>query len=80
VTPDRIFDEQTEAILHKITMESFRDYVARILSPSPFDFRGRHLMTKEEAEWTADKLIERMNTMPDKGIAFMNEMYRESIE
>lgn len=73
---DRIFDDETQAILNRITMECFRDYIARILGPSPFDFRGRHLMTKAEAEKTADDLIERMKAMPDSGAALMREMYR----
>lgn len=71
---DPIFDEETRAILDKMTMESFRDYVARILRRSPFDFRSRRL-TKAEAERIADELIDKIKTIPDRGAAFMKAVY-----
>src|ERR1700733_12027332 len=75
---DPIFDEETKATLEKVMLESFRDYVARILGPSPFDFRGRHLMSKEQAEKTADELIAKMQMMPDKGAAFIRATFMPS--
>jgi len=65
-----------EEIMHKLANDMLRNHIARTLGPSPFDFRGRHLMPKVEAEKIADDVIDAMEKAPDKGQAILEALYK----
>jgi hypothetical protein len=65
-----------EEIMHKLANERLRSHIAHILGPSPFDFRGRHLMSKAEAERIADQVVDAMEKAPDKGQAIFEALYK----
>lgn len=63
-----------EEIMCSLRNDMLRNHIARTLGPSPFDFRGRHLMSREEAEKIADEVIEAMKKAPDKGHAILTAL------
>ena len=65
-----------EEIMHKLANDMLRNHIARTLGPSPFDFRGGHLMSKAEAEKIADDVIDAMGKSPDKGQAILEAIYK----
>ncbi len=69
-----------EEIMHKLANERLRSHIAHVLGPSPFDFRGRHLMSKEEAERIADQVVDAMEKAPDKGQAILEALYKPEDE
>jgi hypothetical protein len=72
---ETMHDDATQCAINDVVMNCYRDYIARILGPSPFDFRGRHLMSKKQAEETADEVVAFMESSPDKGLQFMKSLY-----
>lgn len=71
-----LFDDETQEIMNKVTLQWFRDYIASTLGPSPFDFRGRHLMSKEQAEGMADEAVKALEGNPKR----MYEVIRSLFE
>lgn len=64
-----------EDTLRKLSNDMLRDHIARVLGPSPFDFRGRHLMSHEQARQIADDVVDAMDKAPDKGAAILRALY-----
>jgi hypothetical protein len=69
-----------EDIMRNLRNDMLRNYIARTLGPSPFDFRGRHLMSKAEAEKIADQVVDAMEKAPDKGQAILEALYKPEDE
>ena len=71
---ETLYGSADEAI-HKITNDRLRDYIAHVLGPSPFDFRGRHILSREQARQIADDVVDAMEKSPDKASAILKAIY-----
>ena len=61
--------------MNKIVNERLRDHIARVLGPSPFDFRGRPFLSREKAVEIADMVVDEIEKHPEKGASILRAAY-----
>ncbi len=62
-------------MVNKIVNDMLRDHIAHVLGPSPFDFRGRHLLSKNQARKFADDIVDEMEKHPERENEFLEAVY-----
>lgn len=62
-------------VVNKLINDMFRDHIAGVLGPSPFDFRGRHLMSKEQARKIANDVVDAMEKHPEREQEFLEAVF-----